>query len=116
MYIILKNGFRVIAQKISFLLVKRWFYQVRLFFATFWQNLKKISARFFRNFPKTSKLSQICLFLTQMSGFRENEIFFQKSGRAMFLAFFALNFIPNFGKIFGTVFEICRSERTDKQT
>ena len=63
--------------------------------AIFWPLFGKIKKNprngFCHNFPKTLKKHQICLFLRQMSGFRENEIFFQKSGRAMFLAFFALN-------------------------
>ena len=34
----------------------------------------------------------------------------------MFLIFLTPNFIPNFKKILGAVFEICCNERTDERT
>ena len=47
-----------------------------------------------------------------MSGFRENEAKILKSGRVTFETLLAPNFIPNFGKILGTVFEKRRYART----
>ena len=47
---------------------------------------------------------------------RLNTAKIKKSGRVTFLQFLTPNFIPNFGKILGAVFEICRSGRTHART
>ena len=47
---------------------------------------------------------------------RLNEAKILKSSRVTFEALLSPNFIPNFKKIIGAVFEICRSGRTDIRT
>ena len=60
---------------------------------------------------------RICIFLqTTLSDFRENEAKIKKSGRVTFEPLLTPNFITNFGKILGAVFEICRYARTDGRT
>ena len=90
------------------------------FLGTFWQNFKKIVGTVFPRSPKnpemTSNLALTSIFLTQMSGFRENEAKIKKSGRVTILRFLTPNFIPNFGKILGAVSEIMCDARTDGRT
>ena len=55
--------------------------------------------------------------MTSNMGFLDlNKAKIKKSGRVTFEPLLSPNFIPNFKKILGAVFEICRSARTDGRT
>ena len=83
---------------------------------TFGKFKKNPRASFFTKSQKNSILTIFCLILVENRIFRENRDFSEKSGRAIFLVFFALNIPENFGKILRADSEIIRYGRTDGMT
>ena len=71
--------------------------------------------QFFRKFQKLVILGQNGHFLARLAKIGQNEEFYQKSGRAIFLPLLSPNFMPSFRKIVGAVSEI-NSLRTDGRT
>ena len=71
--------------------------------------------QFFRKFQKHVILGQNGHFLARLAKIGQNENFYQKSGRAIFLPLLSPNFMPSFRKIVGAVSEI-NSLRTDGRT
>ena len=71
--------------------------------------------QFFRKFQKHVILGQNGHFLAHLAKIGQNEKFYQKSGRAIFLPLLSPNFMPSFRKIVGAVSEI-NSLRTDGRT
>ena len=62
--------------------------------------------QFFRKFQKHVILGQNGHFLAHLAKIGQNEKFYQKSGRAIFLPLLSPNFMPSFRKIGGAVSEI----------
>ena len=62
--------------------------------------------RIFRKFQKTVILGQNDHFSAHLAKIGQNENFYQKSGRAVFLPLLSPNFMPSFRKIVGAVSEI----------
>ena len=111
----------------------------KIFFlgGTFWKNIKKnnlgakneffifgpafslisenLVEQFFLKFWKTLILGQNGHFSAHLAKIGQNENFYQKSGRAIFLPLLSRNFMPSFRKIVGAVSEI-NSLRTDGRT
>ena len=71
--------------------------------------------QFFRKFQKHVILGQNGHFLAHLAKIGQNEKFYQKSGRAIFLPLLSPNFMPSFRKIGGAVSEI-NSLRTNIRT
>ena len=61
--------------------------------------------QFFRKFKKHVILGQNGHFLAHLAKIGQNEKFYQKSGRAIFLPLLSPNFMPSFRKIVGAVSE-----------
>ena len=68
--------------------------------------LENLVDQFLRKFPKTVILGQNGHFSAHLAKIGQNEKFYQKSGRAIFLPLLSPNFMPSFRKIGGAVFEI----------
>ena len=66
----------------------------------------KLVEQFFRKFQKHVILGQNGHFLARLAKIGQNEKFYQKSGRAIFLPLLSPNFMPSFRKIVGAVSEI----------
>ena len=66
----------------------------------------KLVEQFFRKFQKTVILGQNGHFLARLAKIGQNEKFYQKSGRPIFLPLLSPNFMPSFRKIVGAVSEI----------
>ena len=81
-------------------------YGKAIFLPLFCKIRKKSSEAFFGKVSKTSIFCIFWPFLALFADFGQNAIFFEKSGRAIFLTFLTPNFVPNFRKILGTVIEI----------
>ena len=62
--------------------------------------------QFFLKFRKTLILGQNGHFSAHLAKIGQNEKFYQKSGRAIFLPLLSPNFMPSFRKIGGAVSEI----------
>ena len=71
---------------------------------------------FFRADIPLMKKSKFCTFLLTNGYTYLNTAKIKKSGHVTFEPLFSPNFIPNFKKILGAVFEICRYARTDGRT
>ena len=86
------------------------------FFGTFWQNFNKIVGAVFSQSLKNPEMTSNLGFLLFCVIFLRSGAKIKKSGRVTFERLLSPNFIPNFGKILGAVFEICRDVRMDGRT
>ena len=67
---------------------------------------ENLVVQFFSNSKKTVILGQNGHFLARLAKIGQNENFYQKSGRAIFLPLLSPNFMPSFRKIVRAVSEI----------
>ena len=84
-----------------------------IFGLTFSAISENLLESFFRKVPKTVAI------LARLAKIGQNENFYKKSGRAIFLPLLSPNFMPSFRKIVGAVSEINSlrtHERTDERT
>ena len=94
--------------KIWFLRVKKWFYVIDNFFWHILGKFKKIPRNgFFSKSQKPQNDVKFGKFGFFRGGYHLNKAKIKKSGRVTFLQFLTPNFITNFRKILGAVFEIC---------